>query len=407
MLHLSYHDGMHYNSVRNADDFGKGPPQPVLLKPVAETAGDTAPGAVADGHTSWGPREEARVLSSTACERPSLARAALAAMGGNVDLAIEYVIEQLAKEEEVGVTGHEEDGGAKAAPGQEHGEEESHCSNPTAVHVSVDCISPTEGTQGQQSGQEAEGGQASPPVAAAGAAVASTSQRCQHKSMNDCNCSSRDISCGSVHNGGALVPHEAEATSIASTVTDVKGASSANGDRVELLDGCDSAGGCQQSNKCQQLQQTKQQQQQQQQQVKQQQTQQQQRSLPESLQRQTQDKGEEFQNPAQPCCNGVAYTNSSVEGDEQQEPLPQQQQQQQQQQQSDGHPGSKKGVRVGKKDQRPDKQPSRNKPCPCGSKIKYKDCCLVRKKKAADMPQPEVAPVGGAPTAKQLATIFL
>lgn len=35
MLHLSYHDGQHYNSVRMADDFGHGPPAPIVLRPVA------------------------------------------------------------------------------------------------------------------------------------------------------------------------------------------------------------------------------------------------------------------------------------------------------------------------------------------------------------------------------------
>lgn len=28
-LHLSYHDGEHYNSVRRADDYNPGPPEPI------------------------------------------------------------------------------------------------------------------------------------------------------------------------------------------------------------------------------------------------------------------------------------------------------------------------------------------------------------------------------------------
>jgi hypothetical protein len=36
LLHLSYHDGEHYNSVRRADDYSPGPPQPITdLVPVA------------------------------------------------------------------------------------------------------------------------------------------------------------------------------------------------------------------------------------------------------------------------------------------------------------------------------------------------------------------------------------
>jgi len=39
----------------------------------------------------WGPREEARVLASTACENPALVRSTLTATRGDVDLAIEQV----------------------------------------------------------------------------------------------------------------------------------------------------------------------------------------------------------------------------------------------------------------------------------------------------------------------------
>ena len=46
VLHISYHDGNHYNSVRNADDFGSGPPtplRPLAAEPVAGAAGEAAP----------------------------------------------------------------------------------------------------------------------------------------------------------------------------------------------------------------------------------------------------------------------------------------------------------------------------------------------------------------------------
>lgn len=38
MLHLSYHDGEHYNSVRRADDYSRGTPAdiPDTLTPVAD-----------------------------------------------------------------------------------------------------------------------------------------------------------------------------------------------------------------------------------------------------------------------------------------------------------------------------------------------------------------------------------
>ncbi len=40
MLHLSYHDGEHYNSVRRADDYSRAAPAdiPETLQPVADVA---------------------------------------------------------------------------------------------------------------------------------------------------------------------------------------------------------------------------------------------------------------------------------------------------------------------------------------------------------------------------------
>jgi len=40
MLHVSYHDGEHYNSVRQWDDYSRGSPAdiPDSLAPIADTA---------------------------------------------------------------------------------------------------------------------------------------------------------------------------------------------------------------------------------------------------------------------------------------------------------------------------------------------------------------------------------
>lgn len=43
-IHLSYHDGAHYNSVRRADDFADGPPALIALG--ACSAAPAAPGAL-------------------------------------------------------------------------------------------------------------------------------------------------------------------------------------------------------------------------------------------------------------------------------------------------------------------------------------------------------------------------
>ena len=40
-LHLSYHDGDHYNSIRLKDDFGNGPPEPIDLANMEVDTGDS------------------------------------------------------------------------------------------------------------------------------------------------------------------------------------------------------------------------------------------------------------------------------------------------------------------------------------------------------------------------------
>ena len=68
VLHLSYHDGLHYNSVRAADDYGSGPPEPITLPALRPAAEGRA----------WGEREVERAAE------------------GDVDAAIEWLVEELA-----------------------------------------------------------------------------------------------------------------------------------------------------------------------------------------------------------------------------------------------------------------------------------------------------------------------
>ncbi|KAF6262774.1 hypothetical protein COO60DRAFT_1699091 [Scenedesmus sp. NREL 46B-D3] len=96
LLHLSYHDGEHYNSVRRADDYSPGPPQPITdLMPVALSG---------ELHSSWSAADERRVAEGTACDNPALVKQQLAAAGGDVDAAIEAIIEILAAEDEPAAT---------------------------------------------------------------------------------------------------------------------------------------------------------------------------------------------------------------------------------------------------------------------------------------------------------------
>ena len=75
-IHLSYHDGAHYNSVRRADDFANGAPAPITL-------GTSKPARAAEH--AYGVREEERVAQEAGCFHDRAAvRAALDAAGGRV-----------------------------------------------------------------------------------------------------------------------------------------------------------------------------------------------------------------------------------------------------------------------------------------------------------------------------------
>jgi hypothetical protein len=81
-IHLSYHDGAHYNSVRRADDVGDGAPAPIALGTAPAAPGS---GATAAAAASAGAREEERVAQEAGCFHDRAAvRAALAAAGGRV-----------------------------------------------------------------------------------------------------------------------------------------------------------------------------------------------------------------------------------------------------------------------------------------------------------------------------------
>ena len=96
LLHLSHHDGMHWNSVRAADDYSSGPPAPISL---TAALADPASLPAAAGR-SWGPRDEERVAAGTGCGDVARMRATLERHGGDVDAAVEALVEELGQEGE-------------------------------------------------------------------------------------------------------------------------------------------------------------------------------------------------------------------------------------------------------------------------------------------------------------------
>ena len=83
-IHLSYHDGEHYNSVRAASDFSPGPPQTIVLSARRATDAERSAGVAAA--RAWGRAEEDAVALGTGCfDDREAVQSALEDAHGSVD----------------------------------------------------------------------------------------------------------------------------------------------------------------------------------------------------------------------------------------------------------------------------------------------------------------------------------
>ena len=84
-IHIAYHDGEHYNSVRMASDTGSGPPRPITLRERPASAADCS---------SFGPEEIELAMQGTGCyhDRDAVQRA-LQDAKGNPDEVCSGVLE--------------------------------------------------------------------------------------------------------------------------------------------------------------------------------------------------------------------------------------------------------------------------------------------------------------------------
>ncbi|CAI5510635.1 unnamed protein product [Closterium sp. Naga37s-1] len=104
-IHLSYHDGDHYNSVRMEGDVGSTPAQSITIqsgsgKSQASQAGASAPATPVSAAAASSVDEGAvkLVISSTGCHDRQTIIQTLDDLAGDVDAAIEYLIAVLANE---------------------------------------------------------------------------------------------------------------------------------------------------------------------------------------------------------------------------------------------------------------------------------------------------------------------
>lgn len=95
-LHLSYHDGQHYASVRmlNEDIHRVGTPAPIVIRSATPTgaSSSSAPKAPIDLDSEEASWQENLVLRSTTATNIYFVRAVLIETDGDTDAAIEYVI---------------------------------------------------------------------------------------------------------------------------------------------------------------------------------------------------------------------------------------------------------------------------------------------------------------------------
>lgn len=307
---------MHYNSVRNADDYGSGPPAPIRVRSAAELAA-ASPAALVAAQRSFGEREVARVVAGTGCDDRQRAARVLEQCGGSVDQAIELLIEQLGEEEEQQQQEQEQK--------QEQDQEQEGGAAPAAAMPEAaaarDAAAAGLGAQGAGQAQQAAGDSGGPecPVAApaeerrqqqAAAPAAGVEQRLQDGRQGP--------------EGWGRV-------------------------RLELaLDPDDPAGGARVA------------------------------LFPAGPQHAQQDQQEHSMQHAQQACScpgGAAPTREQDAGaavcDEQRG--------------SRERPG-RKGARLKAKAV---SHPGRNKPCPCGSKVKFKDCCARKERRKVSGSQGE------------------
>ncbi|XP_031743793.1 OVARIAN TUMOR DOMAIN-containing deubiquitinating enzyme 7 isoform X3 [Cucumis sativus] len=104
MVHLSYHDEEHYNSVRSKEDTCAGPARLIIIK------GDTVPSPISlqrkvlsnsqkRGETATSPGNVKLVMAGSGCQNSKKVEKVLVQVDGDVDAAIEFLVAEQATEE--------------------------------------------------------------------------------------------------------------------------------------------------------------------------------------------------------------------------------------------------------------------------------------------------------------------
>ncbi|KAG8384357.1 hypothetical protein BUALT_Bualt04G0109700 [Buddleja alternifolia] len=130
MIHLSYHDGEHYNSVRSKDDTCSGPARPIVIKGDADlSAKPTQPKAATKKSKEGGGENDAYqdsiklVKAGSGCEDAKKVEQALQQVGGDVDAAVEVLIAEQESLDQI--VAHDEVSHSEKNSSDEHQDENS------------------------------------------------------------------------------------------------------------------------------------------------------------------------------------------------------------------------------------------------------------------------------------------
>ncbi|KAK4790899.1 hypothetical protein SAY86_031312 [Trapa natans] len=106
MIHLSYHDEEHYNSVRLKEDPGDGPARPVAIKADSDLSSSSCQAKSELKKSKGGPGKNMVdagsvkiVMAGSGCENAEKVEQILEQMAGDVDAAIEYLVAEQETEE--------------------------------------------------------------------------------------------------------------------------------------------------------------------------------------------------------------------------------------------------------------------------------------------------------------------
>ncbi|XP_023632946.1 OTU domain-containing protein 3 isoform X2 [Capsella rubella] len=99
MIHLSYHDGEHYNSVRSKEDACGGPARPVIIEADAKVSAAAKQAKATesksknkDDRRSVDAGDIKVVMSGSCCDNAEKAEQVLVQVNGDVDAAIEFLL---------------------------------------------------------------------------------------------------------------------------------------------------------------------------------------------------------------------------------------------------------------------------------------------------------------------------